>query len=87
MDRISLRFLTKTTCSFSLLLPHLIAYPCSPSRAQYAILTTVLGIKKAYAVIGFSMGGQQAYYWPVMYPDFVERYGRFVSYLQGLFTK
>lgn len=43
-------------------------------RAQYTVLTKVLGIKNVYAVIGFSMGGQQAYYWPTMYPDYVERY-------------
>ncbi|KAI0049897.1 homoserine acetyltransferase [Auriscalpium vulgare] len=43
-------------------------------RAQYAVLTKKLGVKKVFAVIGFSMGGQQAYYWPVMYPDFVERF-------------
>ena len=28
------------------------------SRAQYAVLQQ-LGIKKVYAVVGFSMGGQQ----------------------------
>lgn len=28
-------------------------------RAQYAVLTKVLGVKKIYAVIGFSMGAQQ----------------------------
>ncbi|KAL5524051.1 hypothetical protein ACEPAG_8224 [Sanghuangporus baumii] len=43
-------------------------------RAQYDVLTKVLGIQKILAVIGFSMGGQQAYYWPVMYPDYVERF-------------
>ncbi|KAH9858417.1 homoserine O-acetyltransferase [Lenzites betulinus] len=43
-------------------------------RAQYAVLTKALNVKKAFCVIGFSMGGQQAYYWPVMYPDFVERF-------------
>ncbi|KAL6300491.1 homoserine O-acetyltransferase [Sparassis latifolia] len=42
--------------------------------AQYAVLTKELGVKKAFCVIGFSMGGQQAYYWPVMYPDFVEKF-------------
>ncbi|KAF9558701.1 alpha beta hydrolase fold protein [Agrocybe pediades] len=42
-------------------------------RAQYAVLQK-LGVKKLFAVVGFSMGGQQAYYWPVIYPDFVERY-------------
>ncbi|KAF9054119.1 homoserine O-acetyltransferase [Panaeolus papilionaceus] len=41
--------------------------------AQYAVLQK-LGIKKVFAVVGFSMGGQQAYYWPVVYPDVVERY-------------
>ncbi|KAH9929611.1 homoserine O-acetyltransferase [Epithele typhae] len=43
-------------------------------RAQYAVVTKALNVKKAYCVVGFSMGGQQAYYWPVMYPDFVERF-------------
>ncbi|KAI0373918.1 homoserine O-acetyltransferase [Pilatotrama ljubarskyi] len=43
-------------------------------RAQYAVLTKALTVKKVFCVIGFSMGGQQAYYWPVMYPDFVERF-------------
>lgn len=42
-------------------------------RAQYAVIEN-LGIQKVYAVIGFSMGGQQAYHWPVMYPNVVERY-------------
>ncbi|KAF8896061.1 homoserine acetyltransferase [Infundibulicybe gibba] len=43
-------------------------------RAQYAVLTQKLGIKKLHMAIGFSMGGQQAYHWAVVYPDFVERY-------------
>ncbi|EIM81315.1 homoserine acetyltransferase [Stereum hirsutum FP-91666 SS1] len=43
-------------------------------RAQHAVLTKELGIQKVFCVIGFSMGGQQAYYWPVMYPDVVERF-------------
>ncbi|KAI0335111.1 homoserine O-acetyltransferase [Cubamyces sp. BRFM 1775] len=43
-------------------------------RAQYAVLTQGLNVKKIHCVIGFSMGAQQAYYWAVMYPDFVERY-------------
>ncbi|KAI5120295.1 hypothetical protein M0805_005801 [Coniferiporia weirii] len=43
-------------------------------RAQLVVLTKALWIEKAYAVIGYSMGGQQAYYWPVMYPDYVERF-------------
>uniref|UniRef100_A0A8H7XVI5 AB hydrolase-1 domain-containing protein n=1 Tax=Psilocybe cubensis TaxID=181762 RepID=A0A8H7XVI5_PSICU len=45
-------------------------------RAQHAVLQN-LGVKKVFAVIGFSMGGQQAYHWPVMYPEFVE------SFLEG----
>ncbi|KAL9110738.1 MAG: hypothetical protein Q9227_004730 [Pyrenula ochraceoflavens] len=40
-------------------------------HAQYSLVTEHLGIKHLDAVIGFSMGGQQAYYWAAMYPDFV----------------
>jgi len=43
-------------------------------RAQYAVLTKELKISKVLCVIGFSMGGQQAYYWPVMYPEFVQSF-------------
>ncbi|KAF8235982.1 homoserine acetyltransferase [Tricholoma matsutake] len=43
-------------------------------RAQYAVLTKELDIQEVFLVIGFSMGGQQAYYWPVLYPYFVKRY-------------
>jgi len=28
-------------------------------RAQYAVLTKLLGVKKVFCVVGFSMGGQQ----------------------------
>ncbi|KAH7913686.1 homoserine acetyltransferase [Hygrophoropsis aurantiaca] len=43
-------------------------------RAQHAVLTKLLGVKKVFCVVGFSMGGQQAYHWPVVFPDFVERF-------------
>ncbi|KAK7472808.1 hypothetical protein VKT23_000915 [Stygiomarasmius scandens] len=43
-------------------------------RAQYAVLTKGLGVTEVYCVVGFSMGGQQAYHWPVLYPDFVKRF-------------
>ncbi|KAH0589081.1 hypothetical protein H2248_004852 [Termitomyces sp. 'cryptogamus'] len=43
-------------------------------RAQYDVLTKHLGVREVFLVIGFSMGGQQAYYWPVVFPDFVKRY-------------
>jgi homoserine acetyltransferase len=36
-------------------------------RAQYALVTQHLGIRELEAVVGFSMGGQAAYYWAVMY--------------------
>lgn len=36
-------------------------------NSQYALVTQHLGIKSLEAVIGFSMGGQQAYYWSVMH--------------------
>ncbi|KAF9465039.1 homoserine O-acetyltransferase [Collybia nuda] len=34
----------------------------------------ILGVKKIFMAFGFSMGGQQAYHWAVVFPDFVERY-------------
>ncbi|TCD70311.1 hypothetical protein EIP91_003940 [Steccherinum ochraceum] len=43
-------------------------------RAQYTVLTQQLHVQRLRCVVGFSMGGQQAYYWAVMYPDFVERF-------------
>ncbi|KAG2368433.1 Alpha/Beta hydrolase protein [Suillus spraguei] len=43
-------------------------------RAQHAVLTKHLGVRKIFSVVGFSMGGQQAYHWPVVFPDFVERF-------------
>ncbi|PFH50988.1 hypothetical protein AMATHDRAFT_192042 [Amanita thiersii Skay4041] len=43
-------------------------------NAQYVVLTKHLGIKKLRMVIGFSMGGQQAYHWAAMYPEFLEKY-------------
>ncbi|ETN37913.1 uncharacterized protein HMPREF1541_07536 [Cyphellophora europaea CBS 101466] len=42
-------------------------------NAQHALLTQHLGVSQLEAVIGFSMGGQQAYHWSVMYPDFMKR--------------
>lgn len=41
-------------------------------RLQHA-LCTALGVSKLAAYIGFSMGGQQAYHFATLYPDFVER--------------
>ena len=41
-------------------------------RAQHELLTKHLGIEELDVVQGFSMGGQQAYYWACMYPDFVK---------------
>ena len=40
-------------------------------NAHYALLRQHLKIEALDAVIGFSMGGQQAYYWAVMYPEYV----------------
>ncbi|KAH0845851.1 hypothetical protein FOPE_12051 [Fonsecaea pedrosoi] len=42
-------------------------------RAQHALVTAHLGASALEAVVGFSMGGQQAYHWAVMYPEFVKR--------------
>lgn len=44
------------------------------TRAQYTVLTQKLGIERVYCVVGFSMGGQQAYHWAVMYPNFIDKY-------------
>ena len=41
-------------------------------RSQHALLTQHLGIQQLDAVIGFSMGAQQTYYWSVMYPAFMK---------------
>lgn len=41
-------------------------------KAHYQLLTEQLGVKQLEAVIGFSMGGQQVYYWACMYPDFMK---------------
>jgi homoserine acetyltransferase len=36
-------------------------------NAQHALLTEHLGVRQLEAVVGFSMGGQQAYYWAAMH--------------------
>jgi homoserine O-acetyltransferase/O-succinyltransferase len=40
---------------------------------QHRMLTEQLGVEKLELVIGFSMGGQQAYQWASRYPSFVRR--------------
>ena len=41
--------------------------------AVHRLLTAQLGVKHLAAVIGFSMGGQQAFQWAVTHPDFMDR--------------
>ena len=41
-------------------------------NAQYQLLTRHFGLSELDVVCGFSMGGQQAYYWACMYPHFVK---------------
>ena len=42
-------------------------------EAVHQLLTTELGVHHLQAVIGFSMGAQQAFQWAVSYPDFMDR--------------
>jgi homoserine O-acetyltransferase len=42
-------------------------------EAVHQLLTTELGVKHLEAVVGFSMGAQQAFQWAVSYPDFMSR--------------
>ena len=42
-------------------------------RAQYRVLTEVLGVKRVYAAVGLSLGGHQVFAWATLYPKFVER--------------
>lgn len=40
--------------------------------AQHNLVTNFFGIEKIKLVVGWSMGGQQAYQWATQYPDMVE---------------
>jgi homoserine O-acetyltransferase len=48
-------------------------------RAQHRLVTEELGLTGLHAVIGWSMGGQQAYEWAVRHPDLVRRVGVFAA--------
>lgn len=41
-------------------------------NAQYRVMTEVLHLKHLHAVVGLSMGGEQAFDWSVMYPKFFD---------------
>ena len=41
--------------------------------AQHRLLTEVFEVKKGAAVVGFSMGAQQAFQWAVTHPDFMKQ--------------
>jgi homoserine O-acetyltransferase/O-succinyltransferase len=40
---------------------------------QHRLVTEVLGIERVELVVGWSMGGQQAYQWAALYPELVRR--------------
>src|SRR3954464_9397920 len=42
-------------------------------EAVYRLLTEDLGVKHLRAIVGFSMGAQQAFQWAVSYPDFADK--------------
>lgn len=42
-------------------------------KAVHELLVNGLGVRRLKAVAGFSMGGQQAFQWPLSYPGFVEK--------------
>ena len=42
-------------------------------RAQKRLMSEQFGIERIAAVYGFSMGAQQAYHWPALFPDDVDR--------------
>ena len=58
---------TRTTCELQLR-STAAGFSQSSSRAQYAVLTKELNVKKVYCVIGFSMGGQQVPILAVLFP-------------------
>jgi len=42
-------------------------------RLQHRLMTEVFGAMRIKLVVGFSMGGMQAYHWGALFPDMVER--------------
>ncbi len=42
-------------------------------ESQHRLVTEVLGLESVYAVVGFSMGGMQAFEWAVAYADFMQK--------------
>jgi homoserine O-acetyltransferase len=41
-------------------------------NAQYRVMTEVLHLKHLHALVGLSMGGEQAFVWSVLYPKFFD---------------
>lgn len=42
-------------------------------RAQHKLVTEELGVKHAFAVLGWSMGAGQTFQWATQYPDFMDK--------------
>lgn len=51
--------------------PHITLY--DNVIAQHRLLTEVFGLEQLALILGWSMGGQQAYHWAALFPDWVKR--------------
>ena len=64
------------------------AFPRSPSAttssAAHRLLTSELGVTHLRAIVGFSMGAQQAFQWAVSHPGFVDQHRRLLRHRENV---